>query len=184
MARGKNKRRQKAKETLVDRFLRPTEARKAHNDFRSVGPAVRSIPPIETLYEDGKLTAKQFEALARYADVAHAANRSEVKSNIDFTIYGSGEGLPHFGVRVNLELSQLDQALQHDNLRQTVKAICLREISLSRWAMERSGSVMRERQAKNEKIIRWYEPKRIALMIARAELEAGADKLAKAMRLA
>lgn len=180
----KRKAGQRKAPSMVDRFVRPTEAREAHNDFRSAGPAVRAIPPIETLYEAGKLSAKQFEALARYSDIAHAANRSEVKSNIDFSIYGSGEGLPHFGVRMNLELATLDKALEHDNLRQTARAICVREISLSRWAMERSGSVMRERRAKGQKIIRWYEPKRIALMIAKVELEAAADKLAKAMRLA
>lgn len=185
MAKASRKRKQaKRTESVVDRFVRPTEAREAHNDFRSMGPAVRAIPPIETLYEDGKLSAKQFEALGRYSDIAHAAERSEVKSNIDFTIYGSGEGMPHFGVRKNLELAALNKALEHDNLRQTVKAICVREISLSRWAMERSGSVMRERLSKGEKIVRWYEPKRIALMIARAELQAGADKLVRALALA
>ena len=71
----------------IERFLRPTEAREAQNDFRSAGPAVRVIPPIETLYEAGKLTAAQFNGLARFADVAHAAERSEVKSNIDFSVY-------------------------------------------------------------------------------------------------
>ena len=179
---GKPRRKQQKRKSITERFLRPTEAREAHNDFRSAGAAVRVIPPIETLYDQGKLTAAQFNALARYADVAHAAERSEVKSNIDFSVYGSGEGLPHYGVRKNIELGVMDRCL--GPFRDTVRAVCVREISLSRLAMERNGSVMRERQARGDKIVRWYEPKRIALRIAQYELEAGADKLVKELALA
>ena len=165
----------------IERFLRPTEAREAQNDFRSAGPAVRVVPPIETLYEAGKLTAAQFNGLARFADVAHAAERSEVKSNIDFSVYGSGEGLPHFGVRKNIELGELNLAMKQPDIRATAYAICVREISISRWAMERSGSVMREREKSGGKIVRWYEPRKIAARIALLELQTAGDRLAKAI---
>lgn len=181
MAKARKRKASKKTESVVDRFVRPTEAREAHNDFRSAGPAVRVIPPIETLYEDGKLTTAQFNALARYTDVANAAERSEVKSNIDFSVYGSGEGLPHYGVRKNIELGTLLKALEREDYRQTAHAICVRQISISRWAMERSGSVMREREKAGGKIVRWYEPKRIAAMIALEELRNGANNLARAL---
>lgn len=181
MAKPGRKARKAKKQTIVDRFVRPTEAREAHNDFRSAGPAVRVIPPIETLYEDGKLTTAQFNALARYTDVANAAERSLIKSNIDFSVYGSGEGLPHYGVRKNIELGTLNLALERQDFRETAHAICVRQISISRWAMERSGSVMRERVKAGGKIVRWYEPKRIAAMIVLTELQEGANKLARAL---
>lgn len=189
MGKATNKRkRDKAANAVVAKFVRPTEQREAHNDFRSAGVAVKVIPPIETLYTTGKLNARQFNALARYADVANAAERSEIKSNIDFSIYGSGEGMPHFGVRMNLELGRYDRELGKYRLQPIVHAVCVREISVSQWAMELEGSVMRERKGREVKpgiwqMIRWFEPKRKAHEIAMLELVYAANVLAGEMGL-
>lgn len=164
---------------VVERFVRPTPQREAHNDFRSEFGAVRAVPTIDTLYGAKKLTERQFNGLARYADVANAAERSEIKSNIDFTIYGSGEGLPHFGVRINLERDRLNKAL--GALADIAYAVCVRNLSISQWAMDRSGSVMRERLAEGGKVIRWYEPPRMAHRIAMIEIAEAGDRLAKAI---
>jgi hypothetical protein len=163
----------------VEGKLKATIERETFNDFRSAGPAVKVIPPIETLYSTGKINERQFQGLARYADIANAAERSEIKSNIDFSVYGTGEGLPHFGVRMRIELGLLMKALEHQNLKDIAHAICVREISVSQWAMERSGSVMRERLAQGGKIVRWYEPRKMAHRIALYELQEAADRLAK-----
>ena len=161
----------------VERFIRPTEAREAHNDFHSAGVAVKVIPPIKTMLQRGNLSQRQFDGLSRYADVANAAERSPIKDSCDFSVTGSGEGLPHFGVRKNIELGELERAL--GALRDIAHAICVREISVSQWAMERHGSVMRERQASGRKVVRWYEPKRMMAMCAMMEIQEAGDRLAR-----
>lgn len=167
----------------VEGKLKATLERETFNDFRSAGPAVKVIPPIETLYSTGKINERQFQGLARYADIAHAAERSEIKSNIDFSVYGTGEGLPHFGVRMNIELGRLERDLAGHNLLHITRAICVREISASQWAMEQNGPVMRERKAKGDdlKMIRWYEPRRKDLDIALLEIRYAGNLLAAAI---
>jgi hypothetical protein len=178
MGKAKKKRNNKA-QSAIDRVVRPTEQREAANDFRSAGMAVKVIPPIETLYSAGKISERQFKGLARYADVANAAERSHIKSNIDFSVYGSGEGLPHFGVRMNIELGYLNRAL--GSLQDIAEAVCVREVSVSQWAMERGGSVMRERPGIGRAFIRWFEPKRKHHEIAMLEIRMAGERLAAAI---
>lgn len=168
---------EKAVNPTVSNFMRPTEYREAQNDFQSALAAVKVIPPIDTLYRAKKLTERQYKGLARYADVANASERSEIRSNIDFSVRGDGEGLPHFGVRMTLELDRMDRALKH--LREIAHAVCVKEQSVSQYAMDKGGSVMRERQTTGRKFVRWYEPKRMQLMIAMIEIQSAGDVLAK-----
>ena len=73
------KRKSKSSNATVARFLRPTEAREAHNDFQSAGVAHRVIPVIVRLGPkpagNGLLTQDEFEALAYYRDQASLADR-------------------------------------------------------------------------------------------------------------
>lgn len=177
----KAKKKSKKANATVERFIRPTEQREAANDFRSAGAAVKVIPPIETLYASGKISERQFKGLARYADIANAAERSAIKSNIDFTIYGTGEGLPHFGVRMNIELGRLERELSGHGLLAIARAVCVDERSVSQWAMERGGSVMREKPGVGRRIIRWFEPKRKQLDLAMLEIKYAGNLLAAAI---
>jgi hypothetical protein len=173
------KRRGKKQSDVIARFVRPTERREAANDFRSAGVAVKVIPPIETLHTSGKLSDRQFKGLARYADVANAAERSLIKSNIDFSVYATGEGLPHFGVRMNIELGYLNRAL--GSLENIAHAICVQEMSVSQWAMVTGGSVMRERPGVGREVVRWFEPRRKAHDIAMLEIRIAGERLAAAI---
>lgn len=181
MGRKKGRPRQQGERAkrINQHFLRPTEAREVKNTFRSAGAAVKVIPPIETLYEAGKLNERQFSALARYADVATAAERSEIKSSIDFSVYGTGDGLPHFGVRMNIELGRLDRAL--GSLRDIARAVCVMEQTISEWAINRGGSVMRERKLRGQKVQRWYEPRRSVLEQSLLEIRAAGTRIADAI---
>tara|TARA_R110000772_G_scaffold89304_3_gene185147 strand:+ start:1300 stop:1836 length:537 start_codon:yes stop_codon:yes gene_type:complete len=173
----KHKRKQSRKRPgPPDRNIKPTDARLAHNDAESAGPAVRMKPTIDTLYRAGKLSVAQLEALRRYADTA--SDRSEVKSNMDFSVSGNGEGLPHFGVRMNRELDRMNAAL--GGTRWTAYAICVRGLSLSAWAMERCGSVARQRLTDGGKIVRWFEPRKSVWDAALLELQAAGDRLDRA----
>ena len=79
MAKRKQKKTKKRNDT-VGRFLRPTEAREAHNDFESAGAAVRVVPPINTLLKTGKLTQRQWEALDHYRTQAQKAEDDMAES--------------------------------------------------------------------------------------------------------
>lgn len=165
---------------VTDYFIRPTEQRLAHNDFQSAGAAMKLISPIDKLYDANVLSERQFNALVRYSDVANAAERSEIKSNIDFSVYETGEGLPHFGVRMNIELGRLEREL--GSLREIARALCVEEISLSQWAMRKNGSVERKRPGKGGELIVWHEPSKKALGMATLELRVAAERLASALR--
>lgn len=91
---GKKARKAKKKIDPVGLYVRPTEAREAHNDFQSAGAAVRVIPPIVQLHAREMLTQEEFEALAYYRDQASLADSSLVRSCIDFTPRtGNGPGI-------------------------------------------------------------------------------------------
>lgn len=155
-------------------FVRPTGERETYSEFRSAGPAVKVIEPIETLHSTGKLTARQFKGLARYADVASAAQRSEIKCNIDFSIPGNGEGLPHFGVRMRSELEWLENSL--GPLKAIAFAVCVDLKSVSQWAMEQTGAKQRWRGP-----VTWFEPRRRALNEAMEDIQSAGDRLANAI---
>lgn len=181
MAKASRKRgKGKKANAVLERFLRPTPEREAHNDTQSAGAAVKIVAPITTLLKAGKINQRQFDGLERYAAVANAAERSLVKSNIDFSVYGTSEGLPHFGVRMNIELGKLELELHKYRLVPFVRAICVDELSVSQWAMQQGGSVMRCRE-EGRKVVRWYEPRRKFLDAAMLDLKYAGNVLAGAI---
>ena len=139
------------------------------------GLAYRRKPVIDTLLREHKLTQRQYDGLARYRTIANAADRSELRSCIDFSVRGGGEGLTHFGVRMNIELGKLEQAL--GTLQPIAHAIAVRDTTLAQWAMQRAGSVMRDKTL-GQKIITWFEPRRKAAKIAKVDIQFAGDRLA------
>lgn len=80
MGKARNKRRRQSN-PFVEAVIRPTREREAANDFRSAGAARRVIPPIETMFEAGKLTREQFAALDYYRDQANQAQDDAAESS-------------------------------------------------------------------------------------------------------
>lgn len=175
MAKGNRKKKARVRTSLV---VEPTPEQMGKSAFHRVGLAYRKVAVIDLLLEQGKLTNRQHGGLARYRDIANEAERSETSCSLDFSVRGGGEGLPHFGVRMNLELARLQREL--GSLRAIVHAITVRDISVSQWAMEQSGSVERQRGI-GEKIVRWFEPRRKAHEIAMLELRMAGERLAAAI---
>lgn len=87
---GKRRKRTKtaAAPSMVEKFLRPTPQREAHNDFRSEGVAHRVVPVIVRLHEAGVLNDREYAALAYYRDQALLADKSPMRSCIDFSPKG------------------------------------------------------------------------------------------------
>jgi hypothetical protein len=173
-----SKARKKRNRVRSDPIAEPTQEQFDKGTFYRAGPTWRRMAVIDTLLEQGKLTARQHGGLARYRDVAGEAERSETTCSLDFSVRGSGEGLPHFGVRMNLELARLEREL--GSLRPIAYAIAVRDLTVSQWAMEQSGALERERTI-GEKIIRWFEPRRKAHETAMTELRFAGEWLAAAI---
>jgi len=168
-------RRKRARAVPIDG---PTAEQASKGEFLRSGSSWRREPVIDVLRSRGKLTARQHAGLSRYRDVAGAVERSETTSCLDFSVRGGGEGLRHFGVRMNLELARLDQAL--GSLRDIAHAIAVQDVSVSQWAIDRGGSVERERSI-GKSLIRWLEPKRKTHEIAMLEVSMAGERLAAAI---
>ena len=158
----------------VVHYERPTTERESHSEFRSAGPAVKAIPPIETLCAKGDITVLQFFALQRYADVANAAERSEIKSGLDFSPRSNGNGLPFATLRSNGELEWFNRQLGPVKL--TAQAICVRGLTASQYAMERSGAVERCRGN-----VCWFVPRHAALQKVLHEIRQAGELLVEAL---
>lgn len=109
------------------------------------GLAYRRKPVIDTLHAEHKLTQRQYDGLTRFRVVALAAERSELKSCIDFSVRGNGEDRRHFGVRMNIELGRLEADLH--GLLHIARAVAVEDETLSAWAVRQSGGKERLRGA-------------------------------------
>lgn len=141
----KPKKRKKAND-IVARFVRPTEAREAHNDFRSAGAAVRVVPVIETMLLTRKLTQAQFEALNYYRDQAHQAEDDCAESSVldAERIMGGGGGGMGGTIPMRLlttpamcETARIERDL--GPLRDIARAVAVDDISLTQWCIMRHG---------------------------------------------
>ena len=139
MARIKRKKRKD--NPLVDRFLRPTEAREAHNDFRSAGAAVRVVPVIVRLHEQKVLNDREFEALAYYRDQASLAEKSPVRSCCDFSPRG-GHGPGVAIVSAQLEASKIERGM--GELWRLCRAVAVDDMTLEAWCIQQHGAMKRD----------------------------------------
>ena len=135
MARKTRKAKQKAP-SAIERFVRPTEHREAHNDFRSVGPAMRVVPVIVRLHESNVLNDREFEALAYYRDQESLAEKSPVRSCIDFSPKG-GHGPGVAIVSAQIETWRIERNM--GPLAPLCRAVCVDDIKLERWIERKVG---------------------------------------------
>ena len=148
----------KAKRKPVERFeeFAPTPEQRAKGEFiqggnlatsatERAGLAYRRKPVIDVLRDEHKLTQRQYDGLARYRTVALVAERSELKSCIDFSVRGNGEDRRHFGLRMNIELGKLETELH--GLAPIARAVAVGDVTLSQWAVDQSGGKERLRGA-------------------------------------
>ncbi len=186
MAKARNKRKAKVVYTPRGVFPEPPVEQLEKGDFTQggnlatganerAGLAYRRTPVIDTLLKDHKLTQRQYHGLARYRDIANLADRSELRSCIDFSVSGNGDGANPFGIRTNIELGRLERAL--GALRPIAHAIAVRDVTLAQWAIQAAGSVMRDKSI-GQKIITWFEPRREASKIAWMDIRMAGERLA------
>lgn len=141
--------------------------------------AYRRVPVIVTLAETGKLSHRQYAALHFYREVASAADRSPLPDSVgrmgEVRGGSSGYGMPPALLRSLEQLGSLERAL--GALQGIARAIAVDDMTLSQWAMDRSGSLMRTREI-GAKVITWFEPRRKALKLALVDIRMAGERLA------
>lgn len=148
MARKRTKSKQPRKvPASIERFIRPTEARVAHNDFQSAGAAVRVVPVIVGLHKRNVLDDREYAALAYYRDQASLAEKSPVRSCIDFSPKGShGPGVAI--VSAQLETWRIERGM--GQLASLCRAVCVDDMKLEQWVERRIGHSAPADQRKHE----------------------------------
>jgi hypothetical protein len=168
------KRKARKTPSIVDQYLRPTEQREAHNDFRNDGMARRTVPMIETLKDAGKITADQYARFAYYRDQASIADRSPVKSGIDFSIGGNGHGPGVAIMSAELETGRMERDM--GQLWRIARAIAVNDYSLTRWCVQEYGG--RERYDKDGRFIAMVPVReKASLALALLELRHAANRI-------
>ena len=185
MARGKGKRRQKLKSSVVDRILGPTEAREAHNDFYRAGIAFRMVPMIDTLLKAGTLTQAEHNALSHYRDQASRAEDDIAQEGTlaPARIMGGhtapcGGKIPAIllGTPAILETARIERDL--GGLQPIARAVAVDDWTLTRWCIEQHGG--RERyDGKGEFVAMVPNSERRVMGYARIELKMAARRIVR-----
>ena len=146
----------------------PTPEQFQQGQFQRAGMAYRRVPVIVTLASTGQLSQRQFDGLNRYRDVAVAADMSPLRSCLDFSPAGTGEGQAPFGIRIHRELSWLEREL--GQLADIARAVAVDDLSLEQWAGHKLGTIGLT-QAEERNI------RRAAMQIAALEIKMAGERL-------
>lgn len=129
--------RQKREKAVKLTAVEPTPEQQAKNNFVGAGMAKRTKPVIDTLKEQDRITAIEWTALSYYADQAIAADKSPIKSNIDFKARTGNQRPIGYQTPQEIETERIEADLR--NLRDIVRAVCVDNLSLSEWCVKTKG---------------------------------------------
>ena len=133
---------------VINRVL-PTPEQLEKGEFISAAEARRRVPVIETMHKRGYLNDEQFLRLGYYQDMAILAESSPVRSCLDDTVGGGGNGPSAAVVTGMLETARIERDL--GSLRDFTRKIVVDNISVTQWCIETYGG--RERYDKDGKFI-------------------------------
>lgn len=134
----KSRPRQKRERPVKIASVGPTSEQQSRNNFQSAGMAYRKTPVIDTLLKRGKITKQQHDALAHYRDQATAADRSPIKSNIDFTVRTGGNSRPiGYETPQQTETKLIEAGL--GRLQPLARAIAVDDVTISEWCVAQYG---------------------------------------------
>ena len=142
------------------------------------------------MHSKGKLSQRQFEGLSRFRDLATAEDASPRRDSLDAALQGKGGGglglppgmaLMRLGNTWESELHWLEREL--GQLLDIARAVAVKEMTVSQWAMEQSGSIERTRQTAKG-VVTWFEPRRVAAKHALMDIRMAGERLAAAINAA
>lgn len=164
-------RKQKAK---LDDRTPPTPEQMARGEFRSAGMAYKRVPVIETMLSRGQLNEREYIALSYYRDQASLADRSPLKSCIDFSVSG-GDNHPSAALAsAMLETARMERDM--GSVWPIARAVAVDDVSLTQWCIDEYGG--RERY-KDSKCIAIVPITDNAVSIALLELKMAAGRIVK-----
>lgn len=168
--RRQNNQRQPRAKPVKEKRIEPTPEQQAKGSFTSAGMAYKRTPVIDTMLAREQITTAQYIALSYYRDQAIAADRSPIKSNIDFTVRSGNQRPIGYMTPQQIETARIEADL--GKLRAIVRAIAVDDVSLSQWCVENYGGmdILRGR-----KFV--IEPRRKNMEAALNELISGAEKI-------
>lgn len=187
------KKRTRARREREAQFVAPTPERVAKGPIRREGVVRRIVPVIETLRdrwllderngvpaaERSGITRAEWEALAYYRDQAGLADKSPVRSAIDFSPRG-GPGPGAAILSAQLETWRIEREL--GELQPLARAIAVDDMSLTQWCIARHGGRERANGGSIAIVPRGADNGRKRIELARIELRFAAWRIAPASK--
>ena len=154
----------------------PERMKKQSNHRISGTKGVKFVPVINTMLSRDQITLHEYTMLSYYRDQACLADKSPVKSCIDFSVKGGDMGPPAAITSALLETARIERDL--GSLRRIARAVAVDDVSISQWCIDQFGG--RERyngKGKLVAIVPIGEAKRVRIAIQ--ELRRAARKIVK-----
>ena len=130
------KRNRKVK-TRIDDRIPPTPEQALRGDFTSAGMAYKRVAVIETMLTRGQISDKEFVALDYYRQQASLADRSPIKSCIDFSVTG-GDMAPSAALTsALLETARIERDM--GSVWQLARDVAVNDISLTEHCIAKHG---------------------------------------------
>lgn len=143
--------------------------------FHSVGMAYKRVPVIDTMLSRGQLNEREYIALSYYRDQASLADRSPLKSCIDFSVKG-GDNHPSAALAsAMLETSRMENDM--GSVWPIARAVAVDDVSLTEWCIKEYGG--RERYDTKGKCIAIVPVVDNAVCVALIELKMAAGRVVK-----
>lgn len=115
----------------------PTDERLKGQETRREGMATRLVPVIDTMLKRDQITPQEHLLLSYYRSQALLADKSEVKSCLDFSVKGGDIGPSAAITSAILETARIERDLQ--SLRHIARAIAVDDKSITQWCIDQYG---------------------------------------------
>lgn len=116
----------------------PTEEQLNRGEYRRANHGhYRKVPVIDTMLKRDQITPQEHLLLSYYRSQALLADRSEVKSCLDFSVKGGDMGPPAAITSAILETARIERDL--GSLRQLARAVAVEDKTLTDWCISQNG---------------------------------------------
>lgn len=131
-------RKPRAKPVKTSLRIGVTEHACNHGSFVSVGMAVKRVPVIDTMRERGMLSEEHHRRLAHYRSQCDMAERSPIKSALDFSVRGSG-GFELSAAVTSAIIAMARIERDMGSVRDIARAVAVDDTTLSKWCIAKHG---------------------------------------------
>lgn len=116
----------------------PTEEQLGRSEFRRANHGhYRKIPVIDTMLARDQITPQEHALLGYYRDMASLADKSPLKSCIDFSVKGGDIGPSAAITSAILETARIERDL--GSLRELARAVAVDDKSIDEWCIAKYG---------------------------------------------